>query len=159
MGVFRVRNIFVLSVSALGSCSFYVPGFHCYILRVFSFIFFHCFVLFRDSTHLSKVAATDGAPVFWGERYHSGDKAFSGREAARSVSKINLVACLMSNSPFNALTKPPKLLSICFVNVSLLCLYDFYMWKTEMTNSTVYKRVKVLENIDLTKADQSLFSF
>lgn len=38
MGVcFRVRNIFVLSVSALGSCPFYVLGFHCYILCLLFF--------------------------------------------------------------------------------------------------------------------------
>lgn len=41
--------------------------------------FLHCFVLFRDSTRLSKVAATDGTLVFLGNTYHSGDKAFRGR--------------------------------------------------------------------------------
>lgn len=89
------------------------------------FLFSHCFVLFRDSTHLSKVAATDGAPVL-GERYHSGDKAFSGREAARSVSKINLMACLMSNSPFNALINRQNFVDLfckCFPPVPIRFLH------------------------------------
>lgn len=73
------RNSF-LSVRALGIS----PLFMFWDSTVTFYMFFPIALYYSETPLIrqKKVAATDGAPVFW-DRYHSGDKALGGRERER----------------------------------------------------------------------------